>query len=826
MQRGLPVNLHETSDEVVDGCLLGLRVLDLTDESGQLAGRILADLGADVLKVEAPGGDAARRCGPFLTGAEELGGVGWIAANAGKRSVVLDLPADPAPLVEFARHADVLIESFSPGFLEGIGLGFRALREINSRLIVCSITPYGQSGPLRDRRASDLTIMAAGGNLFPVGDVDRPPVRCSAPLTHCHAGAEAAVGILMALWHRDATGQGQHVDVSRHETMMVTNLPRSAQSWRSGEQAERSGPAGRVGDLLVREVWRCKDGFVAFSPHGGPGRDTGLKALTRELQRRGLKLPASVPGDLDSSAVARMSQEQVDAMSATIAEYFLATTRHELNELARTHDVALAPVNAETELLESRQLQSRGFIVDVPDAAAQGGFVRLPSTFVNWPRAEVRGLSPAPDSGRDGFLPGPGFAPPIWPTASDGRGVYAGLKILEFGAGPLVPLATRYFADQGAIIVKVEAVENPDCLRLLGGDGPAAMDKSLFFNVLNCNRFSVALRMRDPRAGDLARRLVEWADVVVENWPPDVMLGWGLDYERMVEIQPRLVMLSASLWGQTGPERGVCGTGPLWAALAGYDHLTGWPDREPLPPLATVTESLSPRFAAVAIAAALLHRERTGEGSYLDLSQVEVGAYCLSDWLLAYQATGRSTARNGNRSQGAAPHGVFPAAGEESWIALAVHSDEDWSRLRAVVGDPLWCDSPEFRTAEARLRNVDVVEQAVAAWTSQQPAEDLVRRLQKAGIDAAPVDGPHDVTRNAQLISRGHFQTIQHPVIGEHVVQASGLRLSESPPRLWKAASCLGEDAEYVFCDILRMPTDLIRDLIRDGALVVPARGA
>lgn len=815
--------MRDAGAEAADGCLLGLRVLDLTDESGHLAGRILADLGADVLKVEPPGGDPARHCGPFLPGAPELGGVGWIARNAGKRSVVLDLRADPEPLRELARHADVLIESFPPGHLEGIGHGFHALRDVNPRLIVCSLTPYGQSGPLRDRRGSDLTVMAAAGNLFPIGDADRPPVRCSAPLTHYHGAAEAVVGILMAVWHRDATGHGQHVDVSLHETMMTGNLPAPEAHWRAPEQAPRSGPAARIGELLVREVWRCKDGYVAYSPCGGPGRDSGLKVLTGELLPRGLELPASLPAELDSAAVARMSQEQVDAMCDALAQCFRTMTRRQLNELARANDVALAPVNTEAELLKSRQLRSRGVVAEVPAPAVDGGVLRLPSTFVNWPRAEVRGLPPAPDSGRGGFLPGPGFAPPIWPTTTDGRGVYAGLKILEFGTGPVVPLVTRYFADQGAIIVKVEPVESPGCLRLLGDPSPA-MDRSLFFNVLNCNKFSVALRMRDPRAADLARRLIEWADVVVENWPPDVMLEWGLDYEKMVEVQPRLIMLSASMWGQTGPERGFCGPGPLWSALAGYDHLTGWPDREPLAPFATMTESLSPRFGAVALAAALLHRERTGEGSYLDLSQVEVGAYCLSDWMLACEATGKSGRRAGNRSDRTAPHGVFPAAGEDSWIALAIHSDEDWSRLRAVVGDPLWCNSPEFDTAEARLRNVEVLEHAVAEWTASQPAEDLVRRLQKAGIDAAVVDGPYDVTRNAQLIARGHFQTTQHPAMGEHVVQSSGLRLSDSPHRLWKPASGLGEDAEYVFCDILRMPTDVIRELIREGALFVPRR--
>jgi benzylsuccinate CoA-transferase BbsF subunit len=369
-------------------------------------------------------------------------------------------------------------------------------------------------------------------------------------------------------------------------------------------------------------------------------------------------------------------------------------------------------------------------------------------------------------------------------------------------------------------VVKIESYQRPDFLRILRDDGSGKFDASLFFACLNPNKLSAGLNMRDPRAIDVAHRLIAWGDVLIENFAPGVMQKWGLDWAKLQPRYPGLVMVSTCLWGQTGPERAYPGFGGQGSALAGFNYLTGWRDQEPLGPFGTITDSMSPRYVATSIAAALLHRARTAEGSFIDLSQVEAGVYCLTEWLVGYAASGTTFGRIGNRSTAAAPHGVFPAAGDEDrWIALVIHDDADWSRLVEVLGKPTWATAAELRTTEGRLRQVDIIEKEIAAWTAPQKAEDLVARLRAAHLDAAVVENMQDLLHDPQLTHRGHFQKLVHPVVGEHVVEANGIRFSDSPHQFTRPAPCLTADSATVYCDLLGMPRPEFNELLAAGVL-------
>lgn len=810
-----------------EGCLSGLRVVDLSDESGHLAGRILADLGADVLKIEPPGGDPSRRFPPFVAGAEHTdGGAQWLARNMGKRCLELDLTLAPGreSLHALLARADVLIETFPPGKLADMGFGYEAQQQDHRGLIVCSITPYGQTGPRSDLRASDLTTLAACGNLFMTGDPDRPPVRCSMPVTRFHAGAEAALGVLMALWHRDRTGAGQHVDVSLQELMLMPNMTNPAQARQGGQRGQRSGNFNRVGETVQQEIWPCKDGFVSFALRGGPARIPGLIAMTKYVDEEGMATPALRDRDWTGYNHNLLTQAEVDAISAPLAAFFRTKTMQELYDAACERRLMLAPACTEREVLASRQLRAREFFDSIRPADGPAEPLPFPARFANFPLARIRERTPAPVGAAAGFED-EGFAPPRRAREADGAGIYAGLKILEFGAGAAAPLATRYFADQGATVVKIESRQRPDFLRTLRDDGSGKLDHSLFFACINPNKLSAGLNMRHPRGVEVARRLVEWADVVVENFAPGVMAKWGLDYESLRGEQPGLIMVSTCLWGQTGPERKYPGFGGQGAALGGFNYLTGWPDREPLGPFGTITDSLSPRFASVAMAAALLHRERTGLGVYIDVSQVETGVYCLTEWLLGYAATGRSFGRIGNRSTSAAPHGVFPVVGDDRWVALAVHGDDDWQKLRAVLGDPVvpgdpaWASDADLATVEGRLRKVDELERRLAEWTQGQEGVALVGRLQGAGLDAALVEDMQDLLVDLQLLHRHHFRKLVHPVLGEHLVESAGFRFSESPMVFDRPAPCLAADNEKVYREILGMAADEFDELVAAGTL-------
>jgi benzylsuccinate CoA-transferase BbsF subunit len=334
------------------------------------------------------------------------------------------------------------------------------------------------------------------------------------------------------------------------------------------------------------------------------------------------------------------------------------------------------------------------------------------------------------------------------------------------------------------------------------------VDGSEHFAVLNANKLSVALDLSKPEGVGVARRLALWADAVAENFAPGAMAKWGLDYASLVKARPDLVMISTCLNGQTGPERHYPGFGGQGSALAGFNHLTGWPDREPVGPYGTITDSLSPRFAALLLASALLHRARTGEGQHIDLSQVEAGIVCLTESMLAWTANGEVLGRMGNRSRHAAPHGVFRAAdrdGRERWIAIAVHDDADWARLVDALGRPAWATAPALATAAGRLAAVDAIETALEAWTRARDAEATAALLQAAGVDAALVADLGDLHDDPQLAHRRHFRPVEHPVLGRHPVETHAIRFSDMEPEIARPAPRLGEHTEHVLRDLYGM---------------------
>jgi benzylsuccinate CoA-transferase BbsF subunit len=395
-------------------------------------------------------------------------------------------------------------------------------------------------------------------------------------------------------------------------------------------------------------------------------------------------------------------------------------------------------------------------------------------------------------------------------------GALEGINVLEFGAGAAGPLAVRYLADHGATVVRVESRVRPDFLRLYGITATQkSLDASPMFAAFNCNKLAITLNMKHPDARAIALRLVRWADVVAENFAPGAMGRWGLAYDDLVKERSDLVMVSTCLHGQTGPERDYPGFGGQGAAISGFNHLTGWPDREPLGPYGTITDSLSPRFAAAAVMAALLRRNRTGEGAYLDLSQVECAIYCSGDALVEHAVTGSPPGRIGNRSRRAAPHGVFRCAGEDRWIAIACWSDSEW---RALADSLSLSEDPRFDHLDGRLAQQDDVEALIEGATTSRDRDRLVSELRDTGVEATPVLDLTDLNEDEQLHHRGHFVPMSHPVIGEQNYEALGFRLSESPSSFTRPGPTLGRDNEEVYKGILRMSDDEFKSLESAGA--------
>jgi len=402
----------------------------------------------------------------------------------------------------------------------------------------------------------------------------------------------------------------------------------------------------------------------------------------------------------------------------------------------------------------------------------------------------------------------------------ESAGLFAGLKILELGAGAAGPVATRYFADQGAKVVRVESGVRPDFLRLLHfrpGD-PHGLNGGPMFVLMNPNKLSVAVNLSKPEGVAVVERLVRWADVVSENFSPRAMAKWGLSYERLRELRPDLVMLSSCLFGQTGPQRMYPGFGGQGSAISGFNHLAGWPDREAVGPAGTITDSLSPRYVALLIAAALFHRERTGEGQYIDVSQIETGVYSLSEAIVRASARGEILTRRGNHAEDTAPHAIYPCAGEDRWIAIAVFSDEEWRRLCAALSLPALASDARFASVAGRLAHEDALDAALAEQTRGQDAVALMHRLQAAGVEAGAVQTCADLLQDPQLAHRGHFVRLAHRHLGELSFEHYGIRFSESPPRIETPAPDLGEHTQRVLGEVGYSEAE-IRSLAEAGVL-------
>ena len=351
------------------GNLSGYRVLDLTGEPGFLTGRLLADLGADVIKIEPPAGDAASRRGPFVGGAADPErSIIWLSLNVGKRGVTLalDTPAGREIFLRLCRTADVVIESERPGSstsLAARGLGYDVLHATNPRLVVCLLSPFGQTWPYSGYRGSDITTVAMGGNMNGTGNPERPPVRCSLPVSYFHAGSDAAVGIVFALWGREESGEGQLVDVSLQEAVVMANMTTPAQFPLTGAYGTRSGAHFRGGRAVFREIWPCRDGYVSFALRSGPGRNPGIVRLVEYIAESGMAGEELRSRDWMTYNHNLVTQDEVDRIETTLAAFFRTRTMQELYRAACDRSLMLAPANTAREIMASRQLAAREFFV-------------------------------------------------------------------------------------------------------------------------------------------------------------------------------------------------------------------------------------------------------------------------------------------------------------------------------------------------------------------------------------------------------------------------------------------------------------------------------
>jgi crotonobetainyl-CoA:carnitine CoA-transferase CaiB-like acyl-CoA transferase len=811
------------------------RVLDLSDERGLACGSVLADLGADVIAVEPPEGSRARRLGPFLKDAPDLkdaadpeGSLYWLAYARNKRGLTLDLddPAGVETLLRLAEGADFLIESEGPGVMASRGLGYEDLAARNPALVYVSITPFGPDGPKADYAATDLIVQAASGAMALNGERDRAPLRAGGISAWTYAGIEAAGAALVAHFERVQSGRGQRVDVS---ALLSTNLA-AAFTLLGGQvrnpRGTRSGGGLQLGPLFAPFIWEASDGFVSLTlMFGGPG-GAFLRRLLGWMRDEGAIDTEDAERDwratLGQVLAGQEDRARVDGFFESIAGFLRARSKRELLDAAVARSLLLVPVSTTDDVLKSDQLEARSYWQDI-EHPHLGTTLRYPGPFVSLSRAPIRYRRPAPRIGEhsDEILTEPRRTPAAaTPTGAGAQAQpLAGLKILDFMWVMAGPHATRVLADYGATVVKVESADPMDLVRVLPPfyDGQAGPENSASFGSLNAGKQSLSLDLRNPEAREIVLDLVRWADVVTESFSPRAMKGLGLDYESLRAVKPDLIMLSTCLFGQTGPLSSMAGYGTMGAAIAGLVQPTGWPDRAPCGPFGPYTDWLAPRLTVPALLAALDWHRRTGQGQYIDQAQAESALHFLTPALLDCAANGRVIDRLANSDPQMAPHAVYPADGDDEWLAIAVRDDADWQRLCAVMERPDFGSDPRFASLEGRLAHTEELDAGISVWTRARDASETERLLQAAGIPAHAVVHAGRAGAEPQLAS--HFVEATHAIHGRVLVESSRYRLSRSKPSVERAGPSIGQDTDAVLHELLGYDRARIGSLRAAGAL-------
>lgn len=396
----------------------------------------------------------------------------------------------------------------------------------------------------------------------------------------------------------------------------------------------------------------------------------------------------------------------------------------------------------------------------------------------------------------------------------------AGVNVVEFAAYAAGPVVGKHLADHGATVVHVESRTRPDGFRMQYPpytDNRPGVNRSGTFALCNNNKYSVTMDLKTDAGLELARRAVAWADVVIENFTPGTMKRLGLGYEELTEINPSLVMLSSCNQGQTGPHAKHPGFGSQLTSLSGFTHLTGHPDGDPCLLYGPYIDFIGVGYGLIAVLAALDHRKRTGEGVYIDLAQYEAGLQFMAPAVLDFEANGHVMERMGNRDAAAAPHGVYPCAGDDRWCAISVWSDDEWQRLREAMGDPEWAVDPRWDSLEGRKESEADIDGHLALWTRGFEPAALMTLLQTKGVRAGAVNRVQDLYTDPQYAHRGIWQAIVHPEMGSFHYQGPPFVLSETPATLDRPSPCLGEHNDRFFVEILETPRDEYESLVGQG---------
>ncbi len=764
---------------MADHPIAGTVVVDLGEGvAGGYASWLLAGLGARVLKVEPPGGERLRRLGPFPGDRPdpELGGL-HLALNAGKESVVLDLTraSGRRGLMRLLDAADIVVESAGPDVMESRGLGYPEVAAEHPSLVWVSHSPFGWDGPYAGRLGSEIVDYAMGGWMYFCGAPGRPPLMVPGHQAELHAGMQLAAGSLAALWHARRSGAGQRVEVSTFESMVSAHVFLLS-NWMQEGAVER-----RRGTTLLA----CADGLLLVTfPR------PQLYALIGEPER------ADDPRWDDPARSAEAQEEMLTRVAGWVAGRTSEEVHRHAQEL-RLH--SLTPVDSVEELAASPQLAFRGWWRSVEHPRA--GALELPGPPWMMSRSHTGAAGAAPLLGAHDAPGGTAKRPG---RGEGGAHPFAGLRVVEVTNSWAGPLCGMHFADLGADVIVVDppvAQATRSWHYPAGQDWPRAYDRGHGFHQFNRNKRGVSFDLTTEGGRELFLRLIETADVLIENNSPGVFPRLGLSVDVLQGRNPRLVSCSIPAFGSEGPLAAYRAAGSNMEATTTVVSRTGYGPGELEATGSYHTDPVGGTHATAGIIAALLERERSGRGQHIEVSLLESGAIFAVEPLMDLRLNARVAGPLANRSGRSAPQGAYRSAGEDCWLALSVETDEQWRGLCAVMGRAELRE--RFPTLEARREAHDEIDRAIEDWSADLDHNEAARRLQAAAVPAGPVLANWEIASDPHLYERGYWVDTVHPEVGYHRYEGLPWKLSRTPPAARaRPAPLFGEHNEDVLGDL------------------------
>ena len=770
-----------------------LRVVEISSGiAGAYCGWLLQHMGAEVVRIGALP-NAVSDADPIAMA---------LAYYAAEKQT---LSAEKA--VDAFGDADLIITDDAPHLVALAGRPIAELAAAQPDTVFGVTSVFGLTGPLANVPATAIDAQAEAGVAWALGDQGRPPLTIPPGVLECQAGAHLAAACLMARMAGPAPSGGRIVDIALNDVLahyVGVNCRfyiHHGMTWkRAGRRASDSGGA------YPFVILPCADGAVCLSGRTRPEWERFVEAM-------GTPAWSQEPRYQKLRAMGQQYPEEVDAL---VAPWLAERTKAEIEEIADRFRLTIAPLRDLADVIATPQLAERGFLrpwtVDGRQLAGPGLPFRV---------AEARGNAQAPN------LAGTLLSQAGAPQRATSGGPLSGLRVLDLGWVWAAPQVGSFLAQLGAEVIKVEHRARPDNSRLSGiiiRDGQRidgeTTDMSPMFHQINKGKLGITLNLKEPEGVDLLKQLAMSSDIVLENMSAGSVERSGIGYDVLSAINPRLVMVALSGAGQFGSLSDMRTYAPTMSSFAGLESLVGYPGEGPMGALNfAIGDPNAAAHGLVALFAALARREATGRGCYIDLSQTEALFATLTPYALQAQMEGQQPSTLGNAHPAMAPHGIYPAAGDDRWLSIAVRDDSDWAALAQMVGDQKWAQDAQFAGTSERIANREALDEMVAAWTVTRERDTLVTDLRRAGVPASPVNDIAGLWNNRQIAARDMADLVDIPGLGPEMLFRAPWNVSGITIETGTRGPVVGEHNERVLCGTLGLSAEEFERLTAAGVI-------